>query len=390
MGSRSLISLAYFFTLIEKKQTTNAFSEQSSLHERNNLSRTTETSTNRRTRVTTRAQKKRQEPIEQRQDVYGLSFPSQPQSLVNVIQVDDNESYDTSSIDESTTTRIRPSRRNKRTQDRAELDESESSTSHDTASRPISRPNKRRAIRVEEEVSQNDQDAYPIIILPPPYRSDSPHPTIRRTAEPDTIQDSSSYLQPLPTTGNNTGGVITLPPISLPQENSTHGGITLPSIRSVLSLGNYTERSRTPEINNEIEVVDLSSPPPYPSNNAEDLHPNVVDLTSSPNTHSPAINSPNKNSNIKNNSTREVIIIDDDSSVEDPSSAGSPLPSRGLQLKCAICLDHPKDVSFTPCGHMFCRECISTALKTQKVCSLCRRPLTKKQIKRLEFKILLK
>lgn len=180
-----------------------------------------------------------------------------------------------------------------------------------------------------------------------------------------------------------------MPPISLPQENSAHGGITLPPIRSVLSLA---DRSRTPEI----EVVDLSSPPSYPSNNAADPYPNnIVDLTSSPvifspNTHSTAVNSSYKNSNNNNHSPPEIIIIDDDSSAEDLTSATSPLPSKGLQLKCAICLDFPKDVSFTPCGHIFCRDCISTALKSQKVCSLCRRTLTKKQIKRLEFKILVK
>jgi len=256
---------------------------------------------------------------------------------------------------ESTSTRIRTSRQNKRTQDRAELDEPESSTSYNNSSRSISRPNKRRAIRTEEGVSR--------IILPPLYRSNSPLPTIRRSAESETIQDSS-YLQ-LPTTGNNT----------------------------VLSLG---DSSRIPEINND-EVVDLSSPPSYPSNNAADPYPNnVVDLTSSPvnfspSTHLPAVNSSHKNSNNNNNHLApEIIIIDDDSSAEDLTSAGSPLPSKGLQLKCSICLDYPKDVSFTPCGHIFCRDCISTALKSQKVCSLCRRSLKKKQIKRLEFKILVK
>ncbi|EXX68321.1 hypothetical protein RhiirA5_405373 [Rhizophagus irregularis] len=390
------------------RQTTNAFPEQSSSHESYNLNRVTETATSRRVRVTTRAQKKRQEPIEPMQDVYGLSLPSQSQNLIEpdpelqrmrrlrrtvpravTYKVPSSSEGDTDI--ESSSTRIRTSRQNKRTQERAELDEPESSTSYNNSSGPISRPNKRRAIRAEEGVSRSEQDAYPIIILPPPYRSDSPLPTILQTAESETIQDSSSYLQPfnLPTTGNNTGGVVTLPPISLPQENSAHGGITLPPIRSVLSLA---DRSRTPEI----EVVDLSSPPSYPSNNAADPYPNnIVDLTSSPvifspNTHSTAVNSSYKNSNNNNHSPPEIIIIDDDSSAEDLTSATSPLPSKGLQLKCAICLDFPKDVSFTPCGHIFCRDCISTALKSQKVCSLCRRTLTKKQIKRLEFKILVK
>ncbi|CAI2163541.1 5333_t:CDS:2 [Funneliformis geosporum] len=341
------------------RQTTNAFSEQGSPHDINNL-------TSKRTRATIRAQKRTQDPVEPKQEAYGLPSSSQSQNLIQV----EIESFDTASRAGSTSTRSRPMRRNKRTQDRALLDETEPSTS---ASQILSRPNKRRAIRMEEGTSRNED--YPIIFLPP-LRNDSPHPTVRRTTETGSIQDSSSYLQStfnLPNTEDNGIGV-TLPPISLPQENSPHGGITLPPIRSVFPIG--LERSRTPRnISPDLEVIDLSSPSyrsadPYPSN--------IVDLTSSPNTHSPAVNPPITNNGI------EIIVIDDE------SEAGSPLPSRtlrGLQLKCAICLDHPKDVSATSCGHIFCLNCITTALKAQKVCSLCRNPLSKKQIKRLEFKI---
>jgi len=55
------------------RQTTNALPEQSSSHETDNLNRVTEIAS-RRARVTTRAQKKRQEPIESRQDVYGWFY----------------------------------------------------------------------------------------------------------------------------------------------------------------------------------------------------------------------------------------------------------------------------------------------------------------------------
>ncbi|CAG8503187.1 1726_t:CDS:2 [Funneliformis mosseae] len=365
------------------RQTTNAFSEQGSSHD-----------INRRTRATIRAQKRSQDPMEPKQEVYGLPSSSQSQNLIQL----DIESFGTASRAGSTSTRSRPLRRNKRTQDRAVLDETEPSTS---APQIMSRPNKRRAIRAEEGASR--QEDYPIIFLPP-LRNDSPHPTVRRTAETGSIQDSSSYLQSfnLPNTGDNGG--VTLPPISLPQENSPHGGITLPPIRSVFSIG--LERSRTPRtLSPDIEVIDLSSPP-YPGNRTADPYPsNIVDLTSSPNTHSPTVNAPKT----------EIIVIDDDSETPTsvgsslpsrglqnptstgsllpsrgfqlPTSTGSLLPSRGLQLKCAICLDHPKDVSATSCGHIFCLNCITTALKTQKVCSLCRNPLSKKQIKRLEFKI---
>ncbi|RHZ44806.1 hypothetical protein Glove_709g47 [Diversispora epigaea] len=60
---------------------------------------------------------------------------------------------------------------------------------------------------------------------------------------------------------------------------------------------------------------------------------------------------------------------------------------KPLRVKCSICLDLPHDVSSTSCGHIFCYACIDMAVKTQRMCALCRKPLKKKQIKRLKFKV---
>ncbi|CAG8467894.1 9071_t:CDS:2 [Diversispora eburnea] len=70
-----------------------------------------------------------------------------------------------------------------------------------------------------------------------------------------------------------------------------------------------------------------------------------------------------------------------------PPNSQINLSSKPLKVKCSICLDPPHDVASTSCGHIFCFVCISMAVKTQKMCALCRKPLKRRQIKRLEFKV---
>src|SRR5262249_40863140 len=40
---------------------------------------------------------------------------------------------------------------------------------------------------------------------------------------------------------------------------------------------------------------------------------------------------------------------------------------------CSICLDPPTDMGATTCGHIFCRDCILTALDIKAACPICRR-----------------
>ncbi|RHY90089.1 hypothetical protein DYB37_005046 [Aphanomyces astaci] len=41
---------------------------------------------------------------------------------------------------------------------------------------------------------------------------------------------------------------------------------------------------------------------------------------------------------------------------------------------CAICLDTLQDLTSTPCGHIFCRQCLVHALEASKKCPMCQKP----------------
>lgn len=53
-------------------------------------------------------------------------------------------------------------------------------------------------------------------------------------------------------------------------------------------------------------------------------------------------------------------------------------------IKCVICLDTPTDLTATACGHLFCHECITAALRvtsaTAGSCPVCRRKATLKSL----------
>lgn len=57
--------------------------------------------------------------------------------------------------------------------------------------------------------------------------------------------------------------------------------------------------------------------------------------------------------------------------------------SKSIRLECMICLNHfdNQKISFIPCGHMFCAECIEKSIKIWKKCPCCNKRVTKKQIK---------
>ena len=50
-------------------------------------------------------------------------------------------------------------------------------------------------------------------------------------------------------------------------------------------------------------------------------------------------------------------------------------------LQCAICLDFLSNPSQLPCGHHYCRHCITKALETKAQCPLCKESFRKRQLK---------
>ncbi|CAG8646988.1 9820_t:CDS:2, partial [Paraglomus occultum] len=278
---------------------------------------------------------------------------------------------------------------------------------------------KRQKVRAERSVDRENAIAEssrtartsPIILPPLPDR-------------PPSANRSPSLIS-LPSSVNCSPSAISLPPIQSTRENDMNGNVTLPSLRSFLSIDS-TDTSGSPStpgsdngFREEVQVVDLTVTPVRGGNSRTEgeANTNSFEMLNLLNTFSAISSSTSSNpayyatppsssplrsvTNYKDDvvdltlstprpQSSEVIVIDDASptpSPKPPKPASSDAP-RGLQIKCAICLDWPKDISATTCGHIFCRECIRTAVRAQRMCSLCRHPLTRRQIKRLEFKVM--
>jgi peroxin-10 len=52
-------------------------------------------------------------------------------------------------------------------------------------------------------------------------------------------------------------------------------------------------------------------------------------------------------------------------------------------LDCKICFDARKSVSSTPCGHLFCWDCILRYAQVKYECPICRAPVQPKEIIRI-------
>lgn len=59
-----------------------------------------------------------------------------------------------------------------------------------------------------------------------------------------------------------------------------------------------------------------------------------------------------------------------------------PSPDKETR-KCPICLEKMEEMATTPCGHVFCNQCLIDCVKAQKKCPKCRKSVQLKQIHRL-------
>lgn len=107
--------------------------------------------------------------------------------------------------------------------------------------------------------------------------------------------------------------------------------------------GIAASRRRRPDNPNVVEVIDLST-------DSEDEIAQVNEISN-------------------------AVPVRQQNEAEDP---------RLSYLKCVICLDSPTDLTATNCGHLFCHECITAALRvtsaTSGTCPVCRRKLTVKSL----------
>lgn len=81
-----------------------------------------------------------------------------------------------------------------------------------------------------------------------------------------------------------------------------------------------------------------------------------------------------ENGYVNNNSiTLEVKIKADKPEGDVPNVDPCNAAKRG-RFECSICLEciGGQDISATPCGHIFCTACITTAIKKHGVCPLCK------------------
>lgn len=65
---------------------------------------------------------------------------------------------------------------------------------------------------------------------------------------------------------------------------------------------------------------------------------------------------------------------------DNPSPAVTAKSKRIGDLECPICYESPEYLCAIPCGHLYCRDCISKALAINKSCSICRKKTTSRNI----------
>ena len=53
-------------------------------------------------------------------------------------------------------------------------------------------------------------------------------------------------------------------------------------------------------------------------------------------------------------------------------------------MTCLICYGEMEEICVTPCGHLFCHECITEWLKTSERCPICNSALQKTQLIKLK------
>ncbi|XP_022210948.2 E3 ubiquitin-protein ligase complex slx8-rfp subunit slx8, partial [Drosophila obscura] len=82
---------------------------------------------------------------------------------------------------------------------------------------------------------------------------------------------------------------------------------------------------------------------------------------------------------------RAVSVIDDCGPSSPKRKAKAQNVSTDDVYKCPVCLEsvRQREPSSTKCGHVFCRQCIQTAISTTHKCPMCNKKLSMRQTTRI-------
>ncbi|KAF5298588.1 hypothetical protein FQR65_LT09683 [Abscondita terminalis] len=67
-----------------------------------------------------------------------------------------------------------------------------------------------------------------------------------------------------------------------------------------------------------------------------------------------------------------------------PDDKGDSVTGTSSAMVCSLCTDNRKNTACTPCGHLFCWDCIYESLNYQQCCPICREMINPSRIIRLQ------
>ncbi|XP_043654336.1 uncharacterized protein LOC122620780 isoform X2 [Drosophila teissieri] len=167
---------------------------------------------------------------------------------------------------------------------------------------------------------------------------------------------------------------------------------TLPTSTSTPTVvrGNRRRSAMSP-----VEIIDLSHlefVPPVRSarNRAPDA---VIDLCTPDGSRSRPFDLPSNDSFTSTNRRRVLAQSTENTPVVDLDAVSPPkrvcrdldLSQKEDSYKCPVCMDSvtKREPVSTKCGHVFCRECIQTAISATHKCPMCNKKLTARQFFRI-------
>lgn len=92
-----------------------------------------------------------------------------------------------------------------------------------------------------------------------------------------------------------------------------------------------------------------------------------------------------ENGFVKQNYIIMEVKVQIDNPKRDAPNDAMVASAKRQKLECAVCFEdfHGQNISTTPCGHLFCSECIKNAIKHRQICPTCKTPVRSIAIRRV-------